>query len=71
MRRQVEAYIDGELHSAHAITSVERHLHLCWRCSGDADALRLIKSSFHSLAMRRPTDLGLVRLQGWFDVNFR
>jgi hypothetical protein len=70
-RRQVEAYVDGELHSARTIARVEQHLHVCWGCSGDADALRLIKSSFRSLADRRPTDLGLVRLQGWFDVTSR
>ena len=71
IRRKIEAYVDGELRSTSGIADVERHLDACWGCTGEADSLRLVKSSLRTIGSRRPADLSVVRLQGWVEATFR
>ena len=66
MRRAVDAYIDGELSPARAVT-VEVHLDECWACSGYADTVRLMKRSLRRLAQRRPSELAVARLRRWAE----
>ena len=65
MRHHVEAYVDGELRSPVRAAEVRAHVDDCWGCSGDAEALRLIKRSLHRLACCQPTDLAAARLRRW------
>jgi anti-sigma factor RsiW len=60
MKRAVAAYLDGELDAADAV-AVAMHLRECWRCSGEAEALRMIKRSLR----RRSGDdvLAVLRLR--------
>ena len=63
-RRQVSAYLDGELDAATA-AAVGHHLRRCWGCNSTLEDLRLIKVSLSHLAGRRPEALGAVRLRRW------
>ena len=71
IRRKIEAYVDGELGSTRIVADVEQHLDACWNCTGEADRLRLIKSSLRTIGTRRPADLSVVRLRGWVEATFR
>jgi anti-sigma factor RsiW len=66
MRRAIGAFLDGELPPARA-AAVEVHLDDCWGCSGDAEALRLMKRSLQRLRHRRPSELTLARLRRWAE----
>ncbi|HYZ99277.1 MAG TPA: zf-HC2 domain-containing protein [Acidimicrobiales bacterium] len=66
MRRDVDAYLDGELRPAR-VAAVEAHLDECWGCNGYADTVRLMKRSLRRLAERRPTDLTVARLRRWAE----
>ena len=70
IRRKIEAYVDGELRSTRTVADVERHLDACWNCTGEADSLRLVKSSLRTIGGRRPADLSVVRLHGWIEATF-
>ncbi|MFP3899725.1 MAG: zf-HC2 domain-containing protein [Acidimicrobiia bacterium] len=63
MRRNIAAYVDGELSDRALVTRVEEHLRECWMCSCDAETWRLIRCSLRRLAQRRPVDLGAARLR--------
>lgn len=65
MRREVEAYLDGELAGPDRITAIERHLDDCPDCSQDLDLLQRMKCSLRRLAGNRPTDLSAARLRRW------
>lgn len=65
MRRNIVAYVDGELSDEALVTRVEQHLRECWMCSCDAETWRLLRCSLRRLAQRRPVDLGAVRLRRW------
>lgn len=64
MRRQVEAWVDGELSGA-AAAVVRRHLDECWGCSEDAELLRLMKVALGRLSGREPAGLAAMRLRRW------
>lgn len=66
MRRDVGAFLDGELDPVDA-AAVAAHLDDCWGCNEDAETLHLIKASLRRFAARRPTDLALARLRVWAD----
>jgi anti-sigma factor RsiW len=66
MRRDIDAYLDGELPPARAAL-VEVHLDECWGCSGYAETLRLMKRSLRRLRDRRPTPLTVARLRRWAE----
>jgi anti-sigma factor RsiW len=66
MRRAIDAYVDGELPPARAVT-VEGHLDECWACSGYADTVQLMKRSLRRLAQRRPSHLAVARLRRWAE----
>lgn len=65
MRRAIDAYVDGELHTPARIAAVQAHLDQCWGCSGYAETLRLLKRSLRRLAQRQPADLAAARLRRW------
>lgn len=65
LRREVEAYVDGELGGPARIAAVERHLDDCLDCRRDLHVLRLMKCSLRRLAGNRPTDLTTARLRRW------
>jgi predicted anti-sigma-YlaC factor YlaD len=48
MRRQIDAYLDGELDGVPARTIAE-HLQDCWDCNDTANDLRLIRASLARL----------------------
>lgn len=64
MRRQVAAWVDGEL-AGRAAAEVRRHLDVCWGCSGDAELLRLLKGALGALGEREPAGLAAMRLRRW------
>ncbi|UGY94760.1 anti-sigma factor family protein [Streptomyces gobiensis] len=66
LRRDVEAYVDGELTGAHR-TQVATHLGRCWSCSGRAETLRLIKTSLRHGLQHAPASLASVRLRRFAD----
>ncbi|UGY94608.1 anti-sigma factor family protein [Streptomyces gobiensis] len=62
LRGDVAAYVDGELTGVHR-ARVAAHLGRCWSCSGDAESLRLIKTSLRNGPQRAPASLASVRLR--------
>ncbi|MDZ7675320.1 MAG: zf-HC2 domain-containing protein [Acidimicrobiales bacterium] len=65
IRREVEVWLDGELHSPDRIVEVESHLDECPDCRQDLDVLQRMKCSLRRLASNRPTDLTAARLHRW------
>ena len=65
IRREVEAYVDGELGRPDRIIAVEAHLDDCPDCRQDLDVLQRMKCSLRRLACNRPTDLAAERLRRW------
>lgn len=59
--RELGAYLDGEL-PPHRRTAITAHLRECWRCSGDARILRMIKHSFGRSAQGGSSSLASARL---------
>jgi predicted anti-sigma-YlaC factor YlaD len=66
MRRAVSAYLDGEVDPVTAAV-VGAHLRRCWACSGEAELIRMIKSSLRNLAGRDDDVLAVMRLRRRFD----
>lgn len=64
MRRQVEAWVDGEV-TGWAAREVAAHLEQCWGCSGDAELARLVKAALSSFGEGRPPGLADLRLRRW------
>lgn len=60
--RLIGPYVDGELPPRER-QAVAAHLRECWRCSGDADAARLIKRSLREAPQRAPASLAEARLR--------
>jgi anti-sigma factor RsiW len=65
-RRQVSAFVDGELDPP-AMAAMERHVRVCWGCSGAVEQIRLIKLSLTRLRDRRPEPLAAARLRRWAE----
>lgn len=65
IRRDVEAYLDGELSAADRVARIEAHLDECADCRHDLDVLDRLKCSLRRLACNRPTDLTAARLRRW------
>jgi anti-sigma factor RsiW len=65
IRRDVSAYLDGEVGAATA-SAVRANLRQCWACSGDAELTRMIKHSLHNLASRHDDVVALMRLRRRF-----
>lgn len=63
-RRQVMAYVDGEVDVTDAHDAAE-HLRECWDCSGEAELLRVTKHALNRLGRSRPDDLTATRLKRW------
>ena len=65
IRREVETYLDGELHVVDRVAEVEAHLDECADCRSELDVLQRMKCSLRRLALNRPTDLTAARLRRW------
>lgn len=65
IRRDVEAYLDGELTGLDRVTDIEAHLDECADCRNELDVLDRLKCSLRRLALGRPTDLTAARLRRW------
>lgn len=62
LRRQVSAYVDGELELP-ASAVVERHIAQCWGCSSTVEQFGLIKVSLLHLSRDRPEAVGAAHLR--------
>ena len=62
IRRQIGAYLDGELQGALA-RAVADHLDECWDCNDAAHDLRLIRASLARRGRRSPPNLAVARLR--------
>ncbi|MEU3143078.1 MULTISPECIES: hypothetical protein [unclassified Streptomyces] len=62
LRRDVEAYADGQLTGAHHM-QMAAHVACCWACSGSLQLLRLIKASLRHHPHRTPPSLASTRVQ--------
>jgi len=60
--RELGAYLDGEL-PPHRSAAITAHLRECWRCSGDARILRMIKHSLGRPAQGGSSSLTSARLR--------
>lgn len=65
IRRDVEAYLDGELAGVDRVADIEAHLDECPDCRHELDVLERVKCSLRRLAANRPTDLTAARLRRW------
>ncbi len=66
IRREIEAYLDGELAGPDRVMAIERHLDDCPDCRQGLDVLQRMKCSLRRLACNRPTDLtAAARLRQW------
>lgn len=65
IRRDVEAYLDGELASPDRTSQIEAHLDECPDCRDDVDVLQRMRCSLRRLAANRPTDLAAARVRRW------
>ncbi len=59
---RIDAYLDGELPPDQR-PAVAAHLRQCWRCSGYAGTVRLIRHSLSGLPHRAPASLTEARLR--------
>jgi anti-sigma factor RsiW len=59
---RIDAYLDGELPPDQR-PRVAAHLRRCWRCSGYADTVTLIKHSLGTQGQRSPVSLAEARLR--------
>jgi anti-sigma factor RsiW len=59
---RIDAYLDGELPPDQR-SAVATHLRRCWRCSGYAETVRLIRHSLSGLPRRAPASLAEARLR--------
>jgi anti-sigma factor RsiW len=67
MRRDVEAYLDGEL-APEARARVARHLSTCWECSIAAETLRLLKRALSHRRDRTPASVAERRLRRFAEA---
>ena len=65
IRRDVEAYADGELAGLDRVADIEAHLDACADCRHALDVQGRVKCSLRRLAANRPTDLTAARLRRW------
>ncbi len=67
MRRDVEAYLDGEL-APDLRAQVAAHLRVCWECSIAAETLRLLKRGLSHQRDRTPSSVAERRLRRFAEA---
>lgn len=61
VRRDIEAFLDGELDSARA-RRVRDHVSECWPCSGHLELMGLVRVALRRSHREEPSSLALRRL---------